>query len=68
MAIFGKETSFPTSFDLAVVFKGYLYQGNLQKIGLFYIINETDVIRGRSRTLKTSKIEFYVKNVKSFNL
>ena len=33
MAISGKETSFPTSFDLAVAFKGYLYQGNLQRIG-----------------------------------
>ena len=33
MVISGKETSFPTSFDLAVAFKGYLYQGNLQRIG-----------------------------------
>ena len=41
------------SFDLAAVFKGYLYLCNLQKISLFDVINKSDVIRGRSRTPKT---------------
>ena len=48
------EQSFPTSSDLAAVFKGYWYLSNLQKISLFDATNKPDIIRGRSRTPKTS--------------
>ena len=40
------------SFGLASVFKGYLYLSNLQKISLLDVINKSDVIRDRSRTLQ----------------
>ena len=49
-----KRQVFPTSFDLAAIFEGYLYISNLQKISLFDVINKSDVIRGRPRTPKTS--------------
>ena len=44
-----KRQVFPTSFDLAAVFNGYLYLTNLQKVSLFDVISKSDVIRGRSR-------------------
>ena len=49
-----KRQVFPTSFDLAAVFKGYSYLCNLQKMSLFEVINKS-VIRGRSRTSKPPK-------------
>ena len=49
-----KRKVFPTSFDLAAIFKGHLHLSNLQKISLFDVINKSDVIRGRSSTPKTS--------------
>ena len=49
-----KRQVFPTSFDLAAIFKGYLYLSNLQKVSLFDVIIKSDVIRGKSRTPKIS--------------
>ena len=49
-----KRQVFPTSFDLAAIFKEYLHLSNLQKISLFDVINKSDIIKGRSRTPKTS--------------
>ena len=63
-----KRQVLPTSFNFVVVFKGYLQKSNLQKISLFDIINKIDLARCRSSTLKTSKIEFYMRNVKSLKL
>ena len=63
-----KRHVLPTSFNFVVVFKGYLQKSNLQKISLFDIINKIDLARCRSSTLKTSKIEFYMRNVKSLKL
>ena len=40
-----------------------LYLSNLQKINVFDIISKPDVIRGGSRTPKTSKTEFSMKTV-----
>ena len=48
-----KRHVFPTSFNLAAIFKGYLYLSNLQKISLFDVINKSHVIRSRSRISKT---------------
>ena len=47
-----KRQVFPTSFNLAAIFKGYLNLRNLQKISLFDVINKFDIFRGRSRTPK----------------
>ena len=49
-----KRQVFATIFDLAAIFKEYLHLRNLQKISLLDVINKSDVIRGRSRTPKTS--------------
>ena len=49
-----KRQVFPISFHFAAIFKGYLHLSNLQKINLFDVINKSDMIRGRSRTPKTS--------------
>ena len=56
-----KRKVFPTSFDLAAIFKGYLYLSNLQKTSLFDVINRSDVIRGRSKSP-----EFYMRKVKGY--
>ena len=56
-----KRKIFPTSFDLAAIFKGYLYLSNLQKTSLFDVINRSDVIRGRSKSP-----EFSMKKVKGY--
>ena len=45
-----------------------LYLSNLQKINLFDLINKPDVIKGRSRTPKTSKAEFSMKIVEGLKL
>ena len=46
------ETVFPTSFDLAAAFKGYLYLSNLQKISLFDVINKSEADPGPPKHLR----------------
>ena len=51
---------FLISFNLAYVLKGFIFEQSAEN-ELFDVINKPDVIRGRSRTPKTSKVEFYMK-------